>query len=105
MPVASEVMGHVAVASVCARPGRYGDGPVHIRVESALAGEWRPPFDHRVERNDPRCVQDPGGDYIEVVHSHNAFFYVDEMVRRGLPAKALTVVRLHSVPVNRVRQK
>jgi len=37
---------------------------------------------------DPRC------DYIEVVHSHNAFFYVDEMVRRGVPAEALSVVRL-----------
>jgi len=94
VPVVDGVTDRVAVATVCARPGRYGDGPVHIRVERALAGVWRPPFELRVERNDSRCVEDPQFDYIEVVHTHNAFLYMEEMVRRGVPAGALSVVRL-----------
>jgi hypothetical protein len=88
------VAGRVAAAKVLARPGGYGDGPVHIRVETAVAGVWRPPFELRVERNDWRCTWDPQFDYVEAVNSHNAFLYLDEMVIRGVPAEALTVVRL-----------
>jgi hypothetical protein len=48
----------------------------------------------QVEHNDPRCVANPQLDYIEIEHSHNAFFCIDEMIRRGVPAEALSVVRL-----------
>jgi len=91
---AGRVTGRVAAATVLAPPGRYGDGPVHIRVEKELAGSWRPPFDLSVERNDWRCTWDPKFDYIEIVHTHNAFLDVKEMIRRGMPAAALAVVRL-----------
>jgi len=92
--VVGRMVGRVAAARVLARPGRYGDGPVHIRVESGLAGSWRPPFELRVERNDWRCASDPRFDYVETTNSHNAFLYVEEMIRRGVPAAALTVVKL-----------
>lgn len=91
---AGRVTGQVAAATVLAPPGRYGDGPVHIRVEKELAGSWRSPFHLSVERNDWRCTWDPKFDYIEIVHTHNAFLDVKEMIRWGMPAAALAVVRL-----------
>jgi hypothetical protein len=75
-------------------PGRYGDGPVHIRVETAVAGAWRPPPGHDVEINDWRCAHDPRHDYVEVVNTHNAFLYLEDMIDAGVPAEALSVVRL-----------
>jgi hypothetical protein len=81
-------------AEVLAPPGLYGDGPVHIRVEKERAGQWRPPPGYSVAYNDPRCVSDPRFDYVQVVNTHNAFLYVDLMVNWGVPAAALSVVRL-----------
>lgn len=92
--VTGRVAGRVAAATVLVPPGGYGDGPVHIRVEKELAGSWRPPFDHSVECNDWRCTWDPTSDYIEIVNTHCAFLYAKEMIRRGVPAAALAVVRL-----------
>ncbi len=86
--------GRVAAARVVSPPGRYGDGPVHIRVEKALAGSWHPPADYEVERNDWRCAWDPRFDYVEIENTHNALIYVTEMISRGVPATALAVVRL-----------
>ena len=87
----------VAAADVLEPPGRYGDGPVYIRVEKEVAGSWRPPIGHHVERNDWRCAFDPRYDYVEVVNTHNAFLYLDDMVDSGVPAAALSVVRLPRV--------
>lgn len=75
-------------------PGRYADGPVHIRVDIEAAGQWRPPPGHGVEVNDWRCKFDPRFDYIEVVNSHNAFLYVTDMISEGVPGEAVSVVRL-----------
>lgn len=86
--------GRAALADVLSPPGRYGDGPVHIRVETEIVGSWRPPAGYRVEWNDPRCIADPRFQYMEAENTHNAFLYVREMVRRGIPGHALSVVRL-----------
>jgi hypothetical protein len=90
--------GEVA-ADILKPPGRYGDGPVYIRVEKEIAGSWRPPVGHRVERNDWRCAFDPRFEYVEIVNTHNAFLYFDDMVNSGVPARALSVVRLADVSV------
>ena len=86
--------GQVMQAEVLTPPGRYADGPVHIRVDIEAAGTWRPPSGHGVEVNDWRCKFDPRFDYVEVVNSHNAFLYVTDMVDRGVPVGAVSVVRL-----------
>jgi hypothetical protein len=52
---------------------------------------------HRVEWNDWRCASDPHFDYVEVANTHNAFLYLEQMIGRGMPAAALSVVRLASV--------
>ncbi len=88
------VTGRVVKATVLVPPGQYGDGPVYLRVEKALAGSWRPPSGYRVERNDWRCSCDPRFDYIEIENTHNAFLYLKEMHGQGIPAAALAVVRL-----------
>jgi len=68
---------------------------VHIRVEKARAGAWRPPSDdYEVELNDWRCSWDPTSDYVEIENSHSAFIYVREMIGKSVPAAALAVVRL-----------
>ena len=74
--------------------GRDGMGWARPHPREEVAGEWHPPFEMQVEHNDPRCVANPQLDYIEIEHSHNAFFCIDEMIRRGVPAEALSVVRL-----------
>ncbi len=38
------IPGRVAKATVLVPPGQYGDGPVHLRVEKALAGPWPMPL-------------------------------------------------------------
>lgn len=88
------VTGDLVDAQVLAPPGGYGDGPVHIRVERQRAGTWRPPADHDVVCNDWRCRRDPVFDYVEVINTHNAFIYVHRMIEQGVPAAALSVVRL-----------
>lgn len=85
---------YVAAAEVLAPPGGYGDGPVYIRVETEKAGSWRPPAGHDVSYYDRRCVWDRRFDYVEVVNTHNAFLYVELMREEGVPAEALSVVRL-----------
>lgn len=87
-------IGEVAAAEVLKPPGGYADGPVYIRVEKELAGSWRPPAGYRVEWNDRRCADDPRFDYVEMVNTHNAFLYLDEMTGSGIPKAALSVVRL-----------
>ncbi|MGH3565488.1 MAG: hypothetical protein ACRDRH_05550 [Pseudonocardia sp.] len=92
---AQRVTGQVAAATVLRPPGRYHDGPVHIRVEKARAGAWCPPSaDYKIELNDWRCTWDPTYDYVEVENTHNAFIYVREMISKGLPTTTLAVVRL-----------
>ncbi len=94
MQGAGRVTGRVAAATVLRPPGRYGDGPVWIRVETARAGSWRPPAGYEVELNDWRCSWDPVFDYVEIENTHSAFIYVKDMISRGVPAAALAVVRL-----------
>ncbi|MBA2310075.1 MAG: hypothetical protein H0W01_12485 [Pseudonocardiales bacterium] len=86
--------GRVAAVTVLQPPGRYGDGPVHIRVDTARAGLWRPPYDYEVELNDWRCKWDPIFDYVEIENTHSAFIYLGQMITRGVPPAALAVVRL-----------
>jgi hypothetical protein len=86
--------GQAVAAEMLAPPGGYGDGPVHIRVDIETAGTWRSPSGHSVEINDWRCKFDPRFDYVEVVNSHNAFLYLDDMIRAGVRASALSVVRI-----------
>ena len=91
---AHRASGQVADVIVLPPPGRYGYGPVHIRVDQAVAGPWRPPFDYEIERNDCRCRADPRYAYVAVENSHSAFIYVEEMINRGTVRRALSVVRL-----------
>ena len=87
-------VGRVAPVRIQAPPGRHGDGPVHSRVDNALAGLWRAPSDYEVELNDWRCSWDPQFDYVEIENSRLAFAYLTEMIDRGVPPAALSVVRL-----------
>jgi len=90
--------GREAVATVLVPPGRYGDGPVWIRVHKARAGAWRlPSDDYEIERNDRRCSWDPTYDYVEIENTHSAFLYVYQMIKQGVTAGALAVVRLADV--------
>jgi len=88
------VLGRVADVAVLAPPGRLGGGPAHIRVHKARAGLWRPPSDYEIELNDWRCTWDPVHDYVEIDNSRLAFQGMQEMIERGVPADALSVVRL-----------
>lgn len=87
-------VGRIAPSRVLAPPGRYGDGPVYLRVENAIAGSWRHPVDYEVELNDWRCTWDPKYDYVEVENSLSAFIYLKQMVERGVPVASISVVRL-----------
>ncbi len=93
------VRGRVAEAHVLVPPGRYGDGPVHIRVEGGIVGLWRPPADYEVELNDWRCRWDPKYDYVAIENSLSAFLYAKQMIERGVPAAGLSVVRLADTPI------
>ena len=88
------VLGRIAEVQVLTPPGRLGDGPVHVRVHKARAGAWRPPSDYEIEFNDWRCTWDPVHDYVEIENSRWAFQSMKEMIERGVPAGALSVVRL-----------
>ncbi len=75
-------------------PGGYGDGPVYVRVHKTLAGpNWpRPGYDIKV--GEWRGSRDSEHDYVQAHNSHSAFVYCRWMEMEGIPAKALTVVRV-----------
>lgn len=86
--------GGVARVAVVLPPGGFGDGPVYVRVHRGrAAGSW-PQAGHSVEINDRRCSADQVHDYVVAENSHNAFIYASWIVEKGVPAAALTVVRL-----------
>lgn len=83
----------LAVREIPSTSAGYGDGPVYVRVNRALAGNaWpRPGYDVKV--GDP-WDRDPEHDYVPAHNSWSAYVYTRWMRQEGVPASALSVVRL-----------
>jgi len=71
----------------------YGDGPVYVRVNKAQAGPVWARRGYDVRLGEP-CSVDTGDDYVPCHDSHSAYVYTRWLRQEGVPASALTVVRL-----------
>ncbi|HEY1974504.1 MAG TPA: hypothetical protein VGH89_41600 [Pseudonocardia sp.] len=75
-------------------PGSYGDGPVSVRVNRRHAGpSWPVPL-FRGSVDQFRFRLDNEHDYVEADNSHSAFVYQRWMQDDGVPASAVSVVRV-----------
>lgn len=76
------------------RESRYGDGPVFVRVNKAVARSSWPvaPFVRRID--ELRFRADPEHDYVEAQNSHSAFVYTRWMRDDGVCPAAISVVRI-----------
>ena len=79
-------------------PGDFGDGPAYVRVDRLKAGHRWSQAGHQIEVDDGRCVADKRHDYVVAENTHNAFIYAVFIRDRGVPAAALTVVRIPRPP-------
>lgn len=76
-------------------PGRYGDGPVYLRVPRSARATWRM---HgmclSIVEHNPRLAADPDYDYLQAQNTHSAFAYRIWLREVGVPDDQLSVVRI-----------
>ncbi len=71
----------------------YGDGPVYVQINKAKAGDAWPRPGYEVKVGDP-WSRDGEHDYLPAHNSHSAYVYTRWLRMDGVPASALSVVRL-----------
>jgi len=91
--VAGLIRRPVVAVRMVPSPGRYDDGTSYVQVNKVKAWDaWpRPGYDVKV--GEPWSF-DAEHDYVPAHNSHSAYVYTRWMCQEGVPASALTVVRL-----------